>query len=124
MTTNEMKERTKQFALRILKMVDHLPHTIAGVAIAKQVVRSGTSPGANYRAACVAKSQKDFINKLKMVEEELDETIYWIEIIMESQLIAKDKLLPLYDEAKELCKITVSSINTAKNSLTNSNGML
>ena len=124
MTTNEMKERTKQFALRILKMVDHLPHTIAGVAIAKQVVRSGTSPGANYRATCVAKSQKDFINKLKMVEEELDETIYWIEIIMESQLIAKDKLLPLYDEAKELCKITVSSINTAKNSLTNSNGML
>ncbi|MCF0208343.1 MAG: four helix bundle protein [Bacteroidaceae bacterium] len=124
MTTNEMKERTKQFALRILKMVDHLPHTIAGVAIAKQVVRSGTSPGANYRAACVAKSQKDFINKLKMVEEELDETIYWIEIIMESQLIAKDKLLPLYDEAKELCKITVSSINTAKNSLTNSNGKL
>ena len=119
-----MKERTKQFALRILKMVDHLPHTIAGVAIAKQVVRSGTSPGANYRAACVAKSQKDFINKLKMVEEELDETIYWIEIIMESQLIAKDKLLPLYDEAKELCKITVSSINTAKNSLTNSNGKL
>ena len=124
MTTNEMKERTKQFALRILKMVDHLPHTIAGVTIAKQVVRSGTSPGANYRATCVAKSQKDFINKLKMVEEELDETIYWIEIIMESQLIAKDKLLPLYDEAKELCKITVSSINTARNSLTNSNGML
>ena len=112
MTTAELKERMKRFALRILKMVDSLPRTYSGVAIAKQIVRSGTSPGANYRAACLAKSHKDFVNKLKIVEEELDETIYWIELIIDAELIPERKMRPLYGEAVELLKIIVSSINT------------
>lgn len=71
-----MKNRLKMFAVRIIRLVDKLPNTSAGRAIGNQIVRSGTSPGANYRAACVGKSDKDFLNKLKMVEEELDETAY------------------------------------------------
>ena len=82
MTKDELRERMTEFAVRIVKMVDSLPPTIAGNAIARQIVRSGTSPSANYRAACLAKSEKDFINKLKMVEEELDETSHWLDIIM------------------------------------------
>jgi TIGR02436 family protein len=120
MTTAELKERMKRFALRILKMVDSLPRTYSGVAIAKQIVRSGTSPGANYRAACLAKSHKDFVNKLKIVEEELDETIYWIELIIDAELIPERKMRPLYGEAVELLKIIVSSINTSKRNLNNS----
>ena len=69
------------FAVRIIRLVDKLPNTSAGRAIGNQIVRSGTSPGANYRAACVGKSDKDFLNKLKMVEEELDETAYWLSLI-------------------------------------------
>lgn len=68
-------------------MVDAMPHSISSIAIAKQIVRSGTSPAANYRAACLAKSEKDFLNKLKMVEEELDETVYWLEIIGETEIL-------------------------------------
>ena len=76
------------FAVRIIRLVDKLPNTSAGRAIGNQIVRSGTSPGANYRAACVGKSDKDFLNKLKMVEEELDETAYWLELIMELEFVA------------------------------------
>ena len=71
MTKDELKERFRQFSLRIIKLVNNMPNTIAGNAIAKQIIRSGTSPAANYRAACLAKSDKDFLNKLKMVEEEI-----------------------------------------------------
>jgi four helix bundle protein len=70
----ELQERLTMFAIRVIKMVDSMPSTVSGQAIARQIIRSGTSPSANYRAACVAKSDKDFLNKLKMVEEELDET--------------------------------------------------
>ena len=72
-------------------MVDCMPNRISSMAIAKQIVRSGTSPAANYRAACLGKSDKDFLNKLKMVEEELDETIHWLEIIAESEMIPANK---------------------------------
>lgn len=95
-------------------MVDKMPNTISGNAIAKQIVRSGTSPAANYRAACIGKSDKDFLNKLKMVEEELDETIHWLEIISDSNMIKADKLTDLSQEANELYKIIVSSIVTLK----------
>ena len=83
-------------------MVDCMPNRISSMAIAKQIVRSGTSPAANYRAACLGKSDKDFLNKLKMVEEELDETIHWLEIIAESEMIPANKLLGLQQEAHEL----------------------
>ena len=72
MDKHELQERMTAFAVRIVKMVDAMPSTISGLAIARQIIRSGTSPSANYRAACLAKSDRDFINKLKMVEEELD----------------------------------------------------
>ena len=78
MTELELKERFRAFSVRIVKMVDAMPKTISAIAIAKQVVRSGNSPYANYRAACLGKSDKDFLNKLKMVEEELDETGQWL----------------------------------------------
>ena len=98
-------------------MVDCMPNRISSMAIAKQIVRSGTSPAANYRAACLGKSDKDFLNKLKMVEEELDETIHWLEIIAESEMIPANKLLGLQQEAHELYKIIVSSIVTTRNRL-------
>lgn len=95
-------------------MVDSMPNTISGNAIAKQIVRSGTSPAANYRAACLGKSEKDFLNKLKMVEEELDETIHWLEIIRDCGMIKSEKLSDLMQEANELYKIIVSSIVTLR----------
>ena len=98
-------------------MVDCMTNRISSMAIAKQIVRSGTSPAANYRAACLEKSDEDFLNKLKMVEEELDETIHWLEIIAESEMIPANKLLGLQQEAHELYKIIVSSIVTTRNRL-------
>lgn len=109
-----MKTRLTQFAIRIIRMVDAMPNTIAANAIARQVVRSGTSPSANYRAACVGKSDKDFINKLKMCEEELDETAHWLELIMESGLMDRDRLVDLHEENLQLVKIVVASIKTMR----------
>ena len=114
MTREELKERFRQFSLRIIKMVDAMPNTISGNAISRQIVRSGTSPAANYRAACLAKSDKDFINKLKMVEEEIDETSHWLSIIIDSGMLPKTRVQDLYDESLELGKIVTKSITTAK----------
>jgi four helix bundle protein len=100
--------------LRIIKLSESLPNNITGKTLANQIIRSGTSPGANYRAACLGKSDKDFLNKLKMVEEELDETLYWLELIVESGLVKANLLDDLIKENEELFKITVSSINTIK----------
>jgi len=91
-----------------------MPASVAGNAIARQIVRSGTSPSANYRAACLAKSDKDFINKLKMVEEELDETNHWLDIIMRSQLINPSHMQTLFQESKELTGIVVKTILSTK----------
>ena len=114
MDKNELQERMTVFAVRIIKMVDALPSTISGQAIARQIVRSGTSPSANYRAACLAKSDKDFLNKLKMVEEELDETSHWLDIIMRSEMMKVSRVQPLYQECCELLSIIVKSIVTVK----------
>jgi len=118
MDKHELQERMTTFAVRIVKMVDSMPNTVAGAAIARQVVRSGTSPSANYRAACLAKSDKDFINKLKMVEEELDETCHWLDIITRSQLLQSERMKPLHQECSELLNIIAKSIVTAKSRLT------
>ncbi len=120
MTAEEMKMRLKNLAVRVIKLVDKLPNTPAGRAIGNQIIRSGTSPAANYRAACLGKSDRDFLNKLKIVEEELDETLYWLELIMEIQMIKSDLLSALYEENKELLKIIVSSITTMKANSINS----
>ena len=114
MNKAELQERMTAFAVRIVKMVDSMPTTVSGLAIARQIIRSGTSPSANYRAACLAKSDKDFVNKMKMVEEELDETCHWLEIIMRSEIMPIPRLQPLYQESKELLSIIVRSIVTTK----------
>jgi len=110
MTEQELKDRLKAFSKRIINLVDNLPQTNSSIAIGKQIVRSGTSPGANYRAACIGKSEKDFLNKLKMVEEELDETLYWLELIMEVELLPESRVQPLHTECQELYRIIVRSI--------------
>ncbi len=114
MHQDDLKKRLKKFALRIIKLSENLPNNITGNTIAKQIIRSGTSPGANYRAACLGKSDKDFLNKLKMVEKELDETQYWLELIIESGLIKSNLLDDLVKENEELFKIVVSTILTMK----------
>lgn len=119
MTKEELKERFRQFSLRIINLVNSMPNSIAGNAIAKQIVRSGTSPAANYRAACLAKSDKDFLNKLKMVEEEIDETQHWLSIIMDAEMISKARVLPLYEESIELNRIIVKSIISTKSRMEN-----
>ena len=112
MNKNDLQERMTTFAVRIIKMVDAMPQTISGMAIARQIVRSGTSPSANYRAACLAKSDKDFVNKMKMVEEELDETAHWLTLIMRSE--KSSRVEPLHQECCELLSIIVKSIVTIK----------
>ncbi|WP_320167961.1 four helix bundle protein [Mangrovibacterium marinum] len=114
MDEESLKKRLKLFALRIIKLSESLPQTMTGRTLGNQIIRSGTSPGANYRAACLAKSDKDFLNKLKMVEEELDETLYWFKLIIESGLVEKSLLKKLMAENLELFKIIASSITTMK----------
>lgn len=114
MNADDLKKRLKVFALRIIKLTESLPNNITGKTLGNQIIRSGTSPGANYRAACLGKSGKDFLNKLKMVEEELDETLYWLELIVESGLLKANLLDDLIKENQELFKIIVSSITTMK----------
>jgi four helix bundle protein len=114
MSETDLKKRTKAFALRILKLVDALPKTMAGRALASQIVRSGTSVAANYRAACRAKSPADFIAKMGTVEEEADETLFWLELLEESELVTAAKLTAIKREANELIAITVTSIKTAR----------
>jgi four helix bundle protein len=121
MTTDELKKRLKVFALRIIKLSENLPNNITGKTLGNQIIRSGTSPGANYRSACLGKSDKDFLNKLKMVEEELDETLYWLELIVESGLVKANLLDDLMKENQELLKIIVSSITTMKKKLYSEN---
>jgi four helix bundle protein len=114
MNSGDLKKRLKVFALRIIKLSERLPNTNAGYTIGRQIIRSGTSPGANYRSACLGKSDRDFLNKLKMVEEELDETAYWIELLIESGQVKVNLLDSLLIENNELLKIIVSSIITMK----------
>ena len=114
MSERDLKTRTKAFALRILKLVDALPKTTAGRAFVSQIVRSGTSVAANYRSACRAKSTADFVAKMSIVEEEADETLFWLELLEESELVTAAKLTAIKQEANELIAITVASIKTAR----------
>jgi four helix bundle protein len=114
MSEPDLKKRTKAFALRILKLVDALPMRTAGRTLASQIARSATSVAANYRAACRAKSPADFISKMGTVEEEADETLLWLELLEESELVSAAKLTAIKQEADELIAITVASIKTAR----------
>ena len=114
MSEADLKKRTKAFALRVLKLVDALPKTTSGWALGAQLVRSGTSVAANYRAARRAKSTPHFLSKLGDVEEEADETLFWLELLEESGILPAKRLSALKQEADELVAIVVASINTAK----------
>lgn len=114
MDEKTFKARTKKLAVAIIKQVDKLPRSLASDAIARQLVRSGTSIGANYRAACRAKSIPDMINKLKIVEEESDETVYWLEILVESGLVQQEQISDIYKETNEIVAMIVASIKTLR----------
>jgi four helix bundle protein len=113
MTAEEMRIRTKQFALRIMKVAEALPNTIRGRTIANQLIRSETSVGANYRAVCRARSGKGFINKLGVVLEEADESAFWLELVSKCSLLAPKRVAPLLQETNELVKIISASRRTA-----------
>src|SRR5204863_8003098 len=115
MNPDELKDRTKQFALRVLKLVAALPKTIEGRAIANQLVRCGTSVAANYRAACRARSKAEFIAKIGVVLEEADEGVFWIELLGDTGTVKAARLNDLLREAKELTAIFTASQVTARN---------
>jgi len=114
MNEKELKQRTKEFALRIIQLVESLPKSTTGYIIGKQLLRAGTSVGANYRAVCRARSKADFISKIGIVEEEADESGYWLEIIIESGLLKANQVQNLLMETNELTAIFVASRKTAK----------
>jgi four helix bundle protein len=116
MTERDLIDRTKKFALRIIKLVGALPRRIEGRSIAGQLMRSGTSVAANYRAACRARPKAEFIAKLGTVEEEADESAFWLDLIIDSSLIDERKVRPLLNEASELVAIMASSKKTATKS--------
>ena len=113
MDERDLIARTKSFALRVIKLVGALPRTIEGKTIAGQLMRSGTSVAANYRAACRARSKAEFIAKLGTVEEEADESAFWLELLIEADLMPPERVRPLLLEAGELVAIIASSKKTA-----------
>lgn len=110
----QLKPRTKQFGLRALRLFEALPKTPAAGVIGKQLMRSALSVGANYRAACRAKSRPDFISKMGTVEEEADESLYWMEMLVDAGLLPKEKMAALIKEATEIVAMVVASIRTAR----------
>ncbi len=115
MTKEELKKRTKLFAIRVFKLIDTLPKTKSTDVIAYQILKSSSSVAANYRAVCRGKSEGDFLNKLKIVDEEADETLFWLEFIQELELKCDNKELSLLiKEADELVSIFSASIRTIK----------
>jgi four helix bundle protein len=114
MNEAEFKRRTKDIALRVVKVVQALPKNLVAETIGKQLLRSGTSIGANYRAACRAKSNADIINKLTIVEEEADESMFWIELLTESEIVLEKRLRVLYADIDEIVAMVVSSIKTLR----------
>jgi len=117
MNKEELKKRTKLYFLRIIKLCHSLPQNTAGWAISKQLIRSGTSVGANYRAVCRARSNAEFIAKIGIVVEEADESAFWLELIIESNLMRKDWVYPLLKETDEIISIMVASSKTVKNKI-------
>ena len=114
MSNEDLKIRTKNFALRIIKLVESLPKNPTARVIGNQLLRCGTSVAANYRASCRARSKADFISKMGIVEEETDESAFWIEMLVDTNLVRENLVADLLDEAEQLTKIIVSSVNTAR----------
>ena len=114
MTEQEFKDRTKQYTLRIIRLTEALPRGRLASVIGRQLLRSGTSVGANYRAACRGKSRADVIAKLAIVEEEADECLYWMELLVDSGLIPEHRITDLMQEGDEIVAMTVASIKTLR----------
>jgi len=112
--SGELKQRTKTYALRVIKVIEALPNSRTADVLGKQLLRCATSVGANYRAACRARSNADFIAKMGIVEEEADESLYWMELLIEGQLISQERLADLMQEGNEIVAIVVASIRTAR----------
>ena len=114
MTREEMKTRTKAYANRVVRVCSALSSNWIAQTLGKQLLRSGTSVGANYRAVCRAKSTADFINKLRVVEEECDESLFWMELLVDNNLVRASRLRALMQEGSELLAIVVASAKTAR----------
>jgi four helix bundle protein len=117
MTKEELKQRTKKFALMVIKLISELPNNKAGNAIGNQLIRSGTSVASNYRASCRARSPADFVSKLTIVEEECDESLFWLELITESGLLSSELTKQLMTEANELTAIFTAAGKTVKENI-------
>ena len=117
MDAEELKSRTRQFGLRVIKLIDALPSSRTSSVIGRQLLRSGTSVGANYRSACRARSKPDFISKLGVAIEEADESLYWMEMLVDAKMIPADKLNPLMKEAHDIVAILTASAKTARTRL-------
>ncbi len=114
MLNDDFRQRTFQYGIRCVRLTEALPGTLTAQTIGKQLLRSGTSVGANYRAAVRSRSRSEFIAKMGIVEEECDETLYWLEMLNELGIFPTDRTLGLYREGAEILSITISSIKTAK----------
>lgn len=114
MDAEELKRRTKHFGLRVIRVVEALPSTRTANVIGNQLLRAGTSVGANYRSACRGRSRADFIAKVGIVIEEADESLYWMEMLVEAELVSEARLADLMQEANELIAILTASVKTAR----------
>jgi four helix bundle protein len=114
MNEEQFKARTRQLALEIIQLVESLPRSRTADVIGRQLLRSGTSIGANYRAACRGRSKADVMSKLAIVEEEADESIYWLELLMESQIVELSRVNSLMKETNEIVAMVVASIRTLR----------
>jgi four helix bundle protein len=114
MDEHEFKARTKKLAVRVIELVEELPKSRTADVLGRQLLRSGTSVGANYRAACRGRSAADVISKLSIVEEEADESVYWLELLIEAKVVPEDQVAALLKETNEIVAMTVTSIKTLR----------
>ena len=114
MNKQELADRTRRFALRVVRLVQSLPRTRTTEVIGRQLLRSGTSVGANYRSVCRSRSTADFVSRMSIVEEEADESAYWLELLVEARTVKAEKVDALLSEANELVAISAASIITAR----------
>lgn len=117
MDSEELKARTRDFGIRVIQLVEALPKSQSSGVIGRQLLRCGTSVGANYRSACRARSRPDFISKVGIAIEEADESLYWMEVLIQAGLMAKTTLVPLMQEGNELIAILTASVKTARAAL-------
>ncbi len=114
--SSDLIDRTKGYALRIIRLYGALPKTTVAQVLGKQLLRSGTSVGAQYREGCRSRSAAEFVSKLSSALQEAEETAYWLDLLIESEVVSADRLTDLRDETRQICAMLTSSINTAKRS--------